>query len=127
LTKKMRFLLPALVLLTGSAVAEEFTEGYIDGNRLWDICRSDVRENVACNGFVVGVADAMSVAQTIKGGSIGGWRMCSPENVSVLQMKDVATRFLREHPEWRHLTGASLVARALAESFPCAPKSPELP
>lgn len=116
----MRFLpvvLTALLLTASAVVAEEFTEGYVDGNKLWDICRSDVREN-ACDWYVLGVADAMSVAQT-KGGSIGGWRMCGPENVSVVQVKDVAARFLREHPELRHLSGASLVARALAEAFPC--------
>jgi hypothetical protein len=40
------------------------------------------------------------------------------EDVTVKQLLDVTTRYLSAHPEERHLSAFSLVAKALAEAFP---------
>jgi hypothetical protein len=44
---------------------------------------------------------------------------CLPANVTVGQMQDVVENYLREHPENRHFTAASLIADALQRKFPC--------
>jgi hypothetical protein len=52
-------------------------------------------------------------------GPLFGFKACLPVNSSLEQSRDVVVRFLRAHPELRHLVAVSLVARALAEAFPC--------
>jgi TctA family transporter len=66
----------------------------------------------------MGVSDAMGLSQA-DGGSLAGFRSCHPPGVTAKQVEDIATRFLREHPEWRHLGAVSQVAKALADAFPC--------
>jgi hypothetical protein len=82
----------------------------------WCHQRSD-----ACLGYIAGVSDTIDAVQS-QGETVVGWRSCSPKQVTGIQVKDVVVRFLTGHPEVRHLTAASLTARALAEAFPCPPK-----
>jgi hypothetical protein len=53
------------------------------------------------------------------GGCIAAFRACFPLGVNAKQVKDIATRFLREHPEVRHVGAANLVAKALVDAFAC--------
>jgi hypothetical protein len=115
----MRFLLPAALAvapLTGFAQGTFWT-----GNDLLTRCGdSTMPGTLVCLTYLQGVADTMIVAQTPKGG-IMGWRACIPAGVQASQLRDVATRFLREHPEQRHSPAPSLVAMSLAQAFPCLP------
>jgi len=43
------------------------------------------------------------------------------------QVHHVGVRFLRAHPELRHLTASSLIAEALAEAFHCPARPGLLP
>jgi Rap1a immunity proteins len=46
--------------------------------------------------------------------------ICLPDTTTSKQIRDVAVKFLQEHPELRSNDGYSLVGRALTEAFPCA-------
>ncbi len=49
-------------------------------------------------------------------------RSCIPENVTNGQVSDVVIKYLRDHPEERHILAAILVVKAMAEAFPCKSK-----
>jgi hypothetical protein len=110
-------ILAAVLLSAGPARAKEVV--VLSGNALLEICKT---QSGMCGGYVAGIADAMDDAQA-SNGSVQGWRACFPNGVSFTQEMDLAKRYLKNHPETRHLSAATLVARALAEAFPCpAPK-----
>jgi hypothetical protein len=118
---RARILLTALavVLMAASAKAEvTFTLFFGTGNALWDLCRDPGEGETMCRGFVMGIADAMSLTQA-DNGNVARWETCPPPKVPSSQMQDIATRFLREHPEQRHHPAGVLVAHALADAFPC--------
>jgi hypothetical protein len=86
-----------------------------NGNELFTLCNNN---SLVCLGYAAAISDAMSSTQE-DGGSIAGWRACEPVAVTQGQVRDVTVAFLRAHPEIRHLAAASLVAKALAEAWPC--------
>jgi hypothetical protein len=86
-----------------------------NGNELLDSCNNDPPW---CLGYVVGIADAMSGAQSV-GGTVNGWRACLPYGVTEGQVMDVVVQALRAHPQRRHNGASGLVASALSEAFPC--------
>jgi hypothetical protein len=107
----------AVALLTGSAAAEEKqVNGFLDGNDLLTWCSES--RTARCGAYDLGVADAMELSRT-DGGNLAGFRASIPPPVTSKQVEDIVTQFLREHPESRHLSAAGLVAKALAEAFPC--------
>jgi hypothetical protein len=55
------------------------------------------------------------------GGSLDGWMACVPDGVTGSQVNDVAMKYLAEHPQQRHFSAPSLIAKALSEAFPCPP------
>ena len=116
----MRSLLLAasvVAALTGSAEAETNPanpRAYLTGDDLFDWCRASSHDG--CWGYVSGIADAMSVA-----GAGLGRRACIPDSVRISQAADIVQRFLLGHPEQRHFAAPGLVARALADAFPCPP------
>jgi hypothetical protein len=95
------------VLLAGSAVAaSEQTVAFWDGNDLLAMCRS--RNPVAvgeCVGFVGGIAGAIQIAQAFGG---TGWRACRPKAATNVQVRDVAVKFLIDHPGAAALFGGRL-------------------
>ena len=108
-------LVALLVAGVGTAEAQD-VRAFLDGNRLWQFC-SAPRGSLQfgfCSGHISGVADALTAY-----GRLGGYRACIPDRVQVEQVVDVAIQDLRVNPSRRHLTAASLTARALAEAFPC--------
>jgi Rap1a immunity proteins len=86
---------------------------YVTGNKLFSLCSPEIRD--ACHAYIVGVVDALSFH-----GPEGGF--CLPSLVSNGQLTDIATSYMRAHPEIREKPAAYLVKLALTEAFPC--KSP---
>jgi Rap1a immunity proteins len=104
-----RLLLLAAILVVPASAAAQF----MDGNRLYARLqagkRSDgVVEAAIATGYVTGVADA--------------YPNCIPAGVTVGQLVDIALQYLEDHPEKRQLPAVTLVATAISEKFPCAPK-----
>jgi hypothetical protein len=66
--------------------------------------------------FCLGVAAGYSDMLAVNG------QICKQHSVTVAQVKDVIVKFLREHPENRHYSAASLAGVALTDAFPCPQK-----
>jgi hypothetical protein len=112
----------AVMLACLPASARAVTTGTAGtGNELWSLC-TDTQGGVhgsgywICLGYVQGIADAVDTPN-----GLSGWRACRPEGATRGQLQDVVTRWLDQHPEQRHYSAATLVAKALAEAFPCKP------
>jgi Ssp1 endopeptidase immunity protein Rap1a len=99
-----------------SAVAGGIIE-FMDGNKLWELCSSNPLDS-GCGGYVEGVADAMSA--NLPSG-VAGFHACLPADQTIQQVADVVKRYLRDRPEDRGYTAASIVAKALQQAFPCPP------
>jgi len=107
----------AWVVLAASSPA---TAGFMNGNELWDDLRAAQRIDGGKNsesdylpaargiGYVTGVVDAL-----------GGSSFCLPDKITVGQIKDIASNWLRDHPDKRHYQAELLVRDAFAEKFPC--------
>jgi hypothetical protein len=111
----MRFLLSAalaVALMTGLAHADDI----FDGNRLYEICANPVpSEQGFCQGY------AMAVAHMSNGPLIE-----VPSNVTARQLGDIVTRWLKAHPEQRHVPSSAAVINALQWAFPALPaKAPK--
>jgi hypothetical protein len=118
--------LAAIFIVT--ATSSSFADRYISGNDLYPLC-SATPENVPgeqqanastqwgfCRGYVAGVADILENRE------VAGYRACIPTTtVEIGKLGDIVTNFLRDHAEERQRTGASLVALALSQAFPCKP------
>ena len=104
-----------LRLLAPPATSEPL--GILNGNQLYETCTGNETLEMFCIGFIVGVSDAMGLAK----GNLGEWTACVPTAATAEQLQDVAKKMLVQHPERRHHFAADLVARAVAEAYPCKP------
>ena len=101
-------------LLGAQAQAAERNFSWFDGNGLLEHCNDpNPASQAMCNGFVA----AMATVTTNE--SYASWHACIPDSVSLGQLVDVVRKHLEEHPEFRHLSGESLTAKAFAHAFPC--------
>jgi len=62
-----------------------------------------------CLGYVAGTFDTLDALKMT----------CRPNEVTMGQAQDMITKYLRDHPETRHLNASDLVGAFLAETFPC--------
>ena len=111
------------VLLVAPSVSSARTvPGFVDGNLLYEKC-SATGENLNyfikdsyCRAFILGAWDAAQIENSANGST-----NCLPENVTVGQLQDIVTKYLRENPEKRAKQAASLVIAAVESAFPnCA-------
>jgi hypothetical protein len=111
---RLRVLALAAGLLTWTSSG--FSQGFIDGNHLYDVCNSkdDASKVGYCIGFTVGVTDTLG----------GEGKICVPERPTEGQAVDVVMNYLRANPEKRRLSAWSLARAALQQAFPCRPNSP---
>ena len=111
----------ALVMALMPSSARSKTSAYNTGNTLLSMCEGqppfDVLGEPYCTGYVVGIADALSIEEGVS--SVWGWKACIPDSVSRRQLRDVVVKYLQNNPETRDETAASLTAAALAMAFPC--------
>ena len=107
------FTAAAMVIVATGFGAEARVDRFVDGNRLYELCRPNSRSSSFCGDYVMSVADALMV------GRVGHWTACIPNHVTGEQVLDVATRFLEAHPAERPHPARELVAESLAEAFPC--------
>jgi hypothetical protein len=103
-----KFMAMAVVALRFNAANAAFETG----NRLLGYCTTSAPgpAEMVCLGYVEGVADDMEAKRMI----------CLPAHVTTGQLEDIVVRYLREHPESRHLVASELIAGALLETFPCS-------
>ncbi len=87
---------------------------FMTGNQLLAECADmeDSAKRNRCSAYVIGVSDAtMYFRATL------GLPMCNPGKVTIGQARDVALKYLKEHPEVRHAGASELVAAAITDAF----------
>ena len=105
----MKKLIAALLMVPMVAQA-----GFVTGNDLLRRMKAEeAYERMYALGFVLGVHD-----------SFDGESICSGQQVTAGQTRDVVKKYLEENPAQRDLSAYILVLVALAKAFPC-PKSKE--
>ena len=99
-------LLMALALQTTSPV-------FLSGNQLLEHCSNsdNAQLRAGCAFYVMGVSDTLRAS--------GATTACPPRDITGIQATDVVIRFLRDNPQYRHMSAASLVVGALQSAFPC--------
>jgi Ssp1 endopeptidase immunity protein Rap1a len=116
----MKILLSAFFLLLVSASVHAQRVSTTTGNDLLDSCESKAEFKQAfCLGYINGATDLDGMD-----GSVfpERRRSCVAENVSNGQVRDVVVKYLRDHPEERHLLAAILIVKAMSQAFPCKVK-----
>jgi hypothetical protein len=111
----MALVISAGLLWSVSTFAQEdrtSSRNYLTGTKLYEICTSTSSD--LCLGYVMGVSDALNLS-TFKQNNI----FCSPTSVSAHQELAVVIKYLRDHPDTWHYSGASDIGVALAMAFPC--------
>ena len=96
-----------------TALSQALTSGtFVNGNQLFSKCDDDgdTPNGIGCLHYIAGVADTLLMHKEI----------CAPNGVTVRQLADIVTKYLRDNPEVRHFTAASDTTVALARAFPCS-------
>ena len=107
--------LAAGVLCPATGSAQEFL-AFVTGNRLLETCAPV--QTPTCYAYVDGVVDALQ--STFSALHMQQHALFSlPQGVTTRQLTDIATNYLRDHPEQRHNVASANVALALANAFPC--------
>jgi hypothetical protein len=100
-----KLMIVAFTIWSGST----FAGGFLNGNDLIDICStSEALRRIECSSYMMGVVDTLVALRMI----------CQPDHVTAEQNTDIVIKYLREHPEIRHYTGA--MVQALLNAFPCS-------
>jgi hypothetical protein len=91
------------------------TVSFVVGRDLFGFCSNrSANSQSFCNGYLAGVADALSVVNTM-----GVKTACLQLNIANEQVKDIVMQYLTAHPEKRDLAAAGQGLMALQAAFPC--------
>jgi len=113
----MKYLVTVIFLLLVSASVHAQRVSTTTGNQLLERCQStDTFEQSFCLGYLEGVTDLNAMHGSVLPVN---QRSCAPENVTNGQIRDVAVKYLKDHPEERHMLAAILIVKGMAEAFPC--------
>lgn len=82
----------------------------LTGNKLYEMC-TDPAFEAACDGYILGVADGVSM--------MAPKAYCMSPGVDVRQMKDVVVAFLEKAAAMRDKSAGPLVFWGLATAFSC--------
>lgn len=91
---------------------------FLDGNKLWAFCESPpgTAALAMCWGFVAGVSDVDDIQRQ---SGLGGIKACVPESSTIGQLVDVTRKYMKDFPEYRHFSAATVTTLALVGAFPC--------
>jgi hypothetical protein len=107
------YLIVAGMAFVGAVVSPtaNAAQSYESGETLMSLCEKPQDSSLYgfCAGYIIGTADVLDDGS-----------FCPPEGHDKLQLVDVAVQWLGNNPENRQDPAHSLVAKALAESFPCS-------
>jgi len=101
-----------IMLCPLTALSQALTSDMIvNGDQLFSDCVNggDAPNGNACLHYIAGAADVLLMHKEI----------CVPSGVTISQLADIVTKYLRDNPEVRHFTAASSTTVALARVFPC--------
>jgi hypothetical protein len=100
-----------------TSAAPAAVQGLNTGNDVLAVCSSeDIDDGYRCMGFLEGVTRTAGLY-----GALGSKpRLCLPDAVTLQQARDVAVKYLQDHPDERHHLSAGITLIALVRAFPCA-------
>jgi hypothetical protein len=83
---------------------------FVTGNDLFERCasHSGTYDFGMCLGYVQGLSDALNMDGNV----------CAPPHITVGQARDIIMLYLRNKPEYRHISASLLAGTALREAFP---------
>ena len=103
-------------LCPASGFAQDQFLTFATGNRLLETCAPV--QTPSCYAYVEGAIDAFQ--STFSALPMQQHALfCLPQGVTSRQLVDIATNYLRDHPEQRHTVASANVALAFANAFPC--------
>jgi Rap1a immunity proteins len=108
---KLGILIVAVGLLWPASGYSKGLFVFTSGNQLLAMCSAPQGSEPLsrCLAYVAGVSDSVAELDYV----------CGTPAITVGQSVDVVVKYLRAHPETRHLSGASQAAHALEQAFPC--------
>jgi len=106
-----------LMVLMWSLTAQNLNAGFLDGNALYKEFKNDTSYGDGfIRGYTMGVIDALLIRVPLIPNAIA---FCVPSEVSGNQVRDITVKYLKDHPEKRHLAADVLIHTAMIEAFPC--------
>ena len=114
--------------LTGAAVAMGLATAvpvparaqFYTGNEIYGDCQASESDAAyfqkwaRCTSYVTGAFDAILLAR-----QLNDKPDCTPDRLTVGQMRDVAVKYMREHPENRNMSAAAIVLLSIMDAWPC--------
>jgi hypothetical protein len=88
---------------------------FLSGNDLWNRCSKPGYNSGVCDGYIMAIADAVSGDN-----SVLGLRACISVEVAGSQILEIVVGALHREEASRNLAARGIVAKALAQAFPCA-------
>ncbi len=117
----MRFNTMAAAILILEGVTFDARAESLNGAELLALCDTPKSDSMVyftnfslCAGYINGVSDA-----SMCGNVVGGSSHANPQGATVANIFEVFVTWMRKHPENTSEAASVLVARSLAESFPC--------
>lgn len=111
-TRTLKGLIATAIFITCTPASS----GFFSSTKLMQLLEEDMRgassfDAAAGTGYVIGVFDV-----------VDGILACSPDDVTVKQVKQVVFNYMKAHPEkWSNSADSSVVA-ALQSAWPCRKK-----
>lgn len=99
----MKKFLASLLMIPAMANAE-----FISGNELLSNLKGNLDERMFAIGYIAGVSDFLD-----------GATVCSPNGVTLGQMRDLIKEYLENNPQQRHYSADSLIRNRLEQLWPC--------
>jgi Rap1a immunity proteins len=112
------FVLLLGLYLSQSTAPQEMAPDITHGNGLLRACSDDAPSGLNhafCMGYLEGAREGLSMLE--KGKSTGAY-FCEPENATLLQVRDIVVKYLRDNPENRQEVSILLVYRAFHKAWP---------
>jgi hypothetical protein len=103
-----------IVALALSATAANAIPMFVDGNGLLDQCEKKYSD--FCHGYLAGIADALA---TESGVVYPEFTICLPDKTNTRQLVDVVMKGLKDNPQDRTYTAASVASEYLRKAWPC--------
>lgn len=89
------------------------------GKTLALLCTSKEKDDqLSCQSYIAGVVDYHNLLRSL--GTAPSVNYCLPDNIGMVQMKQIVTRYLVTRTEHRDFIAAPAVAMALYNAYPCA-------
>jgi hypothetical protein len=109
----MRILLAAVLVCAGAGVAQAQRVSKVNGTRLMKLCSAKGPVAEQCDIYLSGVADAMGIQPA------ASRLACIPNSVTGVLLREVAVKFMHDHPEKLELAAGDIAMHAFAAAYSC--------